>query len=60
MVNTEAAPKPKESITPEQFAELYNALCKEHGYALAPVISTLPTNHGTYELAAKLEVRKVS
>jgi hypothetical protein len=46
-------------ITPEQFVEQYNALCKETGFALVPVIATVPTNHGTFELTTKLEVRKL-
>lgn len=51
--------KPQEEPTPEKFVEAYNALCKVYGYALVPTIATLPTNHGTFELTAKLEVRKV-
>ena len=43
----------------KEFIDAYKVLVEQHGYQLAPEITTVRTNHGTFELGAHLIVAKV-
>ena len=43
----------------KEFIEAYRKLVEQYGYQLAPEITTVRTNHGTFELGARLIVARV-
>ena len=53
-------PSEKEEKTPEQFAEAYQALCKEYGYQLRTIPEFLPRDDGTFSVVVKIQVVKIN
>ena len=53
-------PDEPKRFTPEEFQQAYVALCKQMGWQLSAIAMLVPTNHGTYEIATRLQVVKMT
>lgn len=53
-----AIEQPEKGYTPQDFADEYNALCQRTGYGLTASLEFVPTNHGTFEIAATQKIIK--